>query len=400
MKLTLRQIRKIVLCLALIVLAGGIGYQLGQRNQLEPKVSNLIQPASKTEVNLELFWDVWGRLENSFLIKEVLKPQEMVWGAIEGMVASLDDPYTVFLTPENNQQAKEDLNGAFEGVGIQLGYKDDQLAVMAPIKGMPAEKAGVKAGDYILKIDEKEAVGMSLPEVVKLIRGIKGTKVTLTLMRGKGNEPFAVTIIREEIIVPSVELEFKDQVPVLGLTRFGDRTNQEWEMAVNEVVEKCLRSTECPGMILDLRNNPGGYLQGSVFIASEFLSNGIVVQQESAQGLKESFSVNRRGKLTEIKLVVLVNEGSASASEIVAGALQDHKRATIVGEKTFGKGTIQEAQDLSGGAGLHITTARWLLPKGRSIDKSGITPDMEVVDDLGTEADEQLEKGLQVLLKS
>jgi len=377
------------LVFALILFSGGVGYRLGTHRRKIEKVP----PTGEQNFDFSLFWDVWRRLENSYIDKKALDSQNMFWGAIEGMVASLGDPYTFFLPPADNKQTKEDLSGEFEGVGIQLGYKDSQLVVVAPLKRMPAEVAGVKAGDLILKIENKETTGLTLPEAVKLIRGPRGTKIKLTLLHDGEKEPYEVTIIRDTIIVPSVEVEFINGVAHLKLLRFGDKTGGEWEKAVEEIVSQRVGE----GVILDLRNNPGGYLSGAVFIASEFLPSGVVVQQESASGVKETFSVNRQGRLTKIKLVVLVNEGSASASEIVAGALQDYKRAKIVGEKTFGKGTIQEAQDLPGGSGLHITTARWLLPKGRSIEKEGITPDFEVKDDPKTEIDEQLEKALKLV---
>lgn len=411
MKLTLSKIRRGALIFALILLAGGVGWWLGSRG-VKIEHGEIFSgqqklPAGKENLDFSLFWDVWQRLEKSYLHKEALVPQKMFWGAIKGMVASLEDPYTAFLPPEENKQTKEDLNGEFGGVGIQLGYKDGRLAVIAPLKGTPADKAGIKAGDLILKIEDKETEGISLPEAVKQIRGPEGTKVKLTLLHENEDQPYEVTITRAKILVPSVELEFvKDgegkEIAYLKLSRFGDKTNEEWLKAVGEIISKCQgeKDLKCQGMILDLRNNPGGYLSGAVFIASEFLEKGVVVQQEEASGIRETFSVNRRGKLTKINLVVLVNEGSASASEIVAGALQDYGRAKIVGVKTFGKGTIQEAQDLAEGAGLHITTARWLLPKGRSIEKDGIMPDIEVKDDLKTELDEQLEKAMQLLISN
>lgn len=403
MRLTLRQIRLTILVAAFMLLAGAAGYWLGKnqvtlnRNNFGIKIERT-QPTEKQNIDFSLFWDVWDRLSVTYLDKSALKPAQMVYGAISGMVASLKDPYTVFLPPTENKLAKEDLNGSFEGVGIELGYnKDEQLMVLAPISGMPADKAGVKAGDLILKVDDKEILGITLPEAVKLIRGPGGTKVKLTLLHPSEREPYEVNIVREAILVPSVEVEFKENTAYLKLTRFGDRTNEEWEEAVTKIVE---HQPKVNGIVFDLRNNPGGYLSGSVFIASEFLNSGVVVQQESSGGINETYSVNRRGKLITQPLVVLINEGSASASEIVAGALQDYKRAKIVGKKSFGKGTVQEAQDLPGGAGLHITTARWLLPKGRSIDKTGIVPDYEIKDDLKTENDEQFEKALEVVKAS
>lgn len=413
-RLNLRHARLAIFICALILLSGWLGFWLGTHQfkvefgkQTSIKIEKKVPP-EKQNVDFSLFWDVWDRLEKNYLDKTDLDQAKMVFGAIQGMVASLNDPYTVFLKPQENKEAKEDLNGAFEGVGIQIGFQDGQLAVIAPLSGMPAQKMGVKAGDLILKIDDKETGGMTLPEAVRLIRGPKGTQVKLTLLHKDGKEPYEAVITRDTIIVPSVEVEFKESaecrvqstkcvVAHLKLMRFGDRTSEEWNKAVSLIID---HQPSVIGIILDLRNNPGGYLSGSVFIASEFLPSGIVVQQEHADGTKETFSVNRQGRLTTQPLVVLINGGSASASEIVAGALKDYKRAKIVGEKSFGKGTIQEAQDLPGGSGLHITTARWLLPKGESVDKEGVKPDFEVKDDSGTEKDEQLEKAIEILVKS
>lgn len=400
MRLNLKQIRLIIFGLLLVILAGGGGYWLGTHQVLirgngQPRV--VIErslPPEREDLDFSLFWDVWDKLEANYLDKSALKPAEMVYGAIRGLTASLGDPYTVFLSPEDNQEVKDDLGGSFEGVGIQLGYKDGNLAVIAPLSGMPAERAGVKAGDLILKIEDLETTGISLPEAVRLIRGPKGTSIKLTLLHEGESQVYEALIIRETIVIPSVEVKFDNEVVHLRLMRFGERTNQEWEEAVTAILS---RQPEIKGVVLDLRNNPGGYLSGSVFIASEFLSSGVVVIQEAANGSQETFSVNRQGRLTTIPLTVLVNQGSASASEIVAGALKDQGRAKIVGEPTFGKGTIQEAQDLSGGAGLHITTARWLTPSGQSVDKTGLTPDYQLEDNQETEVDEQLQKAIEVL---
>lgn len=407
MKLRLNLFKVRLIIVSVIVVAASIffGYWLGThqvkvslQNRLQIKVDRKL-PADRENIDFSLFWEVWDRLEQDYLDKSALDQREMVFGAIQGMVSALDDPYTVFLKPPENKEVKDDLNGAFEGVGIQLGYQDEQLAVIAPLKGTPAFKAGVKAGDLILKIDDKSTSEITLPEAVKLIRGPKGTEVVLTLLHKGEKETYEANIKRDTIIVASVEVEFVDngQIAHLKLLKFGDRTTEEWNEAVREITN---HQPKVKGVILDLRNNPGGYLSGSVFIASEFLSSGIVVQQERADGKgKETYSVNRAGHLLEIPLVVLINGGSASASEIVAGALQDHGRAQVTGEFSFGKGTIQEAEDLSGGAGLHITTARWLLPSGKSIDKEGIKPDIETKDDPETlEVDEQLQKVIEILI--
>lgn len=404
LRLNLFKVRLIIVSVIVVAASVFFGYWLGThqvkvslQNRLQIKVDRKL-PIDRQNIDFSLFWEVWDRLEQDYLDKNALDQTEMVFGAIQGMVSALDDPYTVFLKPPENKEVKDDLNGAFEGVGIQLGYQDEQLTVIAPLKGTPAFKAGVKAGDLILKIDDKPTSEITLPEAVKMIRGPKGTEVVLTLLHKGEKETYEAKIKRDTIIVASVEVEFVDdeQIAHLRLLKFGDRTTEEWNEAVREITN---HQPKIKGVVLDLRNNPGGYLSGSVFIASEFLSSGIIVQQERADGKgKETYSVNRAGHLLDIPLVVLINGGSASASEIVAGALQDHNRSQVMGESSFGKGTIQEAEDLSGGAGLHITTARWLLPSGRSINKEGIEPDIEAKDDPETlEVDEQLQKAIENL---
>ena len=404
LKLNLHSARLIIIIVLLVVVAGWTGFWLGTHQfQIDFSQKSIVKidrkiPANKQDVDFALFWEVWDRLEENYLNKEAIDPAQMVFGAIQGMVASLGDPYTVFLKPPENKEVKEDLNGAFEGVGIQLGYKDDQLVVIAPLKGTPADKAGVKAGDLILKINEEAANDLSADEAAQKIRGPKGTKVKLTLLHSGEKESYEVEITRETIIVSSVEVDFLSDngqtVAHLRLLKFGDRTAEEWKKAVSQILDY---QPQVKGIVLDLRNNPGGYLTGSVFIASEFLSSGIIVQQEQASGFKETYSVDRQGELLTQPLAVLINEGSASASEIVAGSLRDHQRAKIVGTKSFGKGTIQEAEDLPGGAGLHITTARWLLPSGESVDEVGLKPDVEIKDDPETETDEQLAKAIEAL---
>ena len=396
--MNLKQIRKAIIILIFLLLGVAAGWQL--HRQFGDRRGRPLAPGEKAD--LTLFWEVWSRLEENFLDQDKLVPEAMVDGAIKGLVDSLGDPYTVFLREQENQRSKEDLNGSFEGIGIQLGYKDKRLAVMAPLEGMPAEEAGVKAGDLILRIkDEKknidqETIDLSLPEAVNLIRGPGGQAVILTLLSEGEEKAHEVKIVRETILVPSVELEFvaAGEVAHLKLMRFGDRTEEEWRQAVDKIQS---RTSWLKGVVLDLRNNPGGYLEGSIFIASEFVKNGLIVKQEG-KGETQAYNVNRRGRLTEIPLVVLVNQGTASASEILAGSLRDHQRAQIVGEQTFGKGTIQEAQDLPGGAGLHVTTARWLLPSGNWIGEEGLTPDAVVELDEEKEGDEQLEKAIEILM--
>ena len=279
------------------------------------------------------------------------------------------------------------------------GSKDKRLVVIAPLSGTPAEKAGIKPGDLIIKIGDKNTTGMTLPEAVNLIRGVKGTQVVLTIFREGDTDTRLFTLIRDTIIVKSVEISEKQtksgkKVAVIKLSRFGERTDEEWNSVVSETI-----SANSEAVVLDVRNNPGGFLESAVFIGSEFLESGNVVLQENSDGQRNSLTVNRNGKLTKIPLVVLINKGSASASEILAGALQDRKRAQLVGEKSFGKGTIQEAQDLSGGAGVHITVAKWLTPNGMWVnDTQGLEPDVKIdMDQQDQTKDPQLEKAIELL---
>lgn len=403
--MSLKTIRKIIIICALLTLSGGVGFQLGQtqialQGRFIPRVEiSHKEPQVLTDVDFGQFWDVWNKISQNYIDKKAIDPQKMVYGAISGMVSSLGDPYTVFLTPEQNKDTKEELGGSFEGIGAQLGFKDHQLVVVAPLKGTPAEAAGVRAGDAILRIDGKDTAGITLPEAVSKIRGLKGTKVKLTILHEKEEKTVELEIPRETIVVKSVEWEQREVsgriIAYVRLLRFGDSTTPEWDKTVSEI-----RQAKISQVVLDVRNDPGGYLTGAVYVASEFLPDGIVVIQESGNGEKTTHRVNRKGRLLSGKLIVLINKGSASASEIVAGALQDQKRAILVGETTFGKGTVQEALDLERGAGLHITTAKWLLPSGRWVDKIGLKPDIEVfLDEKNPVNDTQLNRALELVAK-
>jgi carboxyl-terminal processing protease len=399
----MRKIRNVFLLLSLLSLVSLISYRLGENS------SNKFGLTGTSEFNLSKMWYVKGRLETLFLEKDKFDDKKMAEGAISGMVSSLEDPYTFYLPAAENKSANEDLAGQFGGVGISLGYKDKTLSVMAPLAKTPAERAGLQSGDLILKITdknkkiEKNTVGISLQEAVEIIRGKIGTEVTLNMYRESSKETFDVTLKRENIVVPSIELEFKEKdgkkVAWVKLYKFTDLLYKEWGEIVTNI-----KKENTAGIVLDLRNNPGGYLQASVMVASDFLKSGIVVSQESSDGSKEDYVVDKTlGRLVDTKVVVLVNGGSASASEILAGALKEYKRATLVGEKTFGKGTVQQPEDFSDGSGIHVTIARWLLPNGVNIHKVGVSPDVEVVDEPpkeeGSKADNQLDKAIEVLLK-
>ena len=401
----------------IILLTFLLGWQLGHRDvefkllKYRPSVSIVNkEPPKNINLDFKLFWDVWDLLSRSYLDKKAIDPHKLFYGAISGMVASLGDPYTVFLPPQQQKFSQEELNGSFEGVGIQLGFnKDKRLTVIAPLDGTPAQKAGIKPEDLIIKIDGKETTNMTLPEAVNLIRGPKGTKIDLTILREDESEPKVFTLTRDSIIVKSVNVVYKQslssgdgkstgsgkKVAVIKLSRFGERTQDEWNQAVSDLL-----SGGSGAVVLDLRNNPGGFLDGAVFIASEFVDSGDVVMQENSKGEKTPFKVNRAGKLTNMPVVVLINKGSASASEIVAGALADRNRAKLVGEKSFGKGTIQEAEELAGGTGIHITVAKWLTPNGKWVNETqGLEPDVKV--ESGKEEDPlkdpQLDKALEIL---
>jgi len=399
-KINLRQI-------LLLILVFVLGWQLGHR-ELDLRWKNYQpaltiknkEPVNNVNVDFSLFWKTWNLVSRTHLEKSSIDPQKLFYGAISGMVSAIGDPYTVFLPPEEQKSSKEDLNGAFEGVGIQLGFnKDKRLVVIAPLDGTPAKQAGIRAEDIIIKIDDEDTINMSLPEAVKLIRGPKGSKVVLTIIRDGDEEPKDFELTRDTILVKSVEVEYKltennKNIAIIKLSRFAERTREEWEEGVADILDK-----NPDGLILDLRNNPGGFLEGAVFIGSEFLKDGNVVLQEDSEGKRVNFPVERGGKLTEIKMVALINKGSASASEIVAGALQDRGRAQLVGVKSFGKGTIQEAQDLEGGTGIHITVARWLTPNGRWVnDTEGFEPDVVIEEDKDDpDNDRQLLKALELL---
>lgn len=377
-----------------------VGFWFGQNSQTVPSGSILPkvqvlnkEPPKPIGVDFSLFWDVWDRVNASYLNQKDIDPQKLLYGAISGLVNSLDDPYSAFLPPEQNQAVKQELSGFYEGVGIQLGAKDGKIVVIAPLSGTPAAEAGIRAGDVILKIGDKETVGMSLPEGVALIRGSAGSKVKLTVSRGE-KEVFEKELVRAKIDLKTVELSFDGDFAILKLSRFSEKTQGEWDKTVQEILDK-----KAKGVVLDLRNNPGGFLQGAIYVAGEFVQ-GKIVGQEDKTGKKDFMSAPRKGKLLDSPLVVIINQGSASAAEIVAGALQEKGRAKLVGEQSFGKGTVQDAQELAGGSGLHITIAKWLLPSGKDINGQGLKPDDSVKQEEGQEKedrDPQLERSLQIL---
>lgn len=411
--------------LLIILIAFFLGYYFGINKvstdwkNYKPSITvvNKEPPSNLKPVDFSQFWNVWQKLEASYYDKKAIEPQKLLNGAISGMVSSLDDPYTVYLPPKQNTDFKEGLAGQFQGIGAELGMKDKQIIVVAPLEGMPAEKAGVKSEDAILKVDDQPTAGWILSKAVEKIRGPKGTKVTITVLHKGQEKPVDIAISRDTITVKSVngwikEIKSikgiksitgttgKEKIAYIRLSQFGDNTNQEWLAVVNKLALDMQKDKSVKGVIFDIRNNPGGYLTDATFIASEFIEKGTVVIQDRGNGDRNIFSVNRKGLLLKVPVAVLINKGSASASEIVAGALRDHNRAKLIGETSFGKGTIQQAEDLGGGAGLHVTIAKWLTPNETWVHGKGLEPDIKVaLDEKDPTRDFQLEKAVEELVK-
>ena len=422
---------KLLQVVFLLIISGLIGYYFGissvkiswKNYQPSLSVTNKEAPISLSNVDFSTFWNVWQKIEANYYDKTKLDPAKMLNGAIQGLTASLGDPYTMYLPPVQNTNFKDGMAGQFSGIGAELGAKDKQIIVIAPLAGSPAEKAGIKTGDAILKVNAESTADWALPAAVDKIRGPKGTSVTLTILHKDSVKPVDIKIIRDTITIKSVVgwvKEIKDiggikvskdqggKIAYVRLSQFGDSTNKDWLDIINKIFLQMQSEKDVKGLIIDLRNNPGGYLTDAVFISSEFLKQGTpVVLQENAQGVRTTLSVERKGLFVDnaMRLIVLINKGSASASEIVSGALRDYKtnnksRAILVGETSFGKGTIQQADDLGNGAGLHITIAKWLTPNGTWVNGSGLKPDIEVaLDQKDPSHDTQLEKAVLELVK-
>jgi len=349
------------------------------------------------DVNFKLFWKVWDIIRNKYIDRDQITDAQLFYGSMRGVVAALDDPYSVFLDPVIAEEFTEELSGKFEGIGAEIGMKQERLIIISPLLDSPAEKAGLKAGDKVMAIDEVDTTGISLDESVKQIRGEKGSEVVLTIAREGADSFLNMKIIRDTIDIKSVTFEMKDDVAFIKLTHFNQDSAQEFGDIVNELLIKVPK-----GIVLDMRNNAGGYLDVAVEIGGYWIKEGEVVVKESFGDvdLDRNYVSSGNEILKSFKTVVLVNGGSASASEIVAGALQDLNLATVIGEVTFGKGSVQELEQLSDGSSIKITVARWLTPYGRSIDKEGITPN-EIVEltetDYENDVDPQLNRALEII---
>ncbi|PIR69841.1 MAG: hypothetical protein COU47_00165 [Candidatus Niyogibacteria bacterium CG10_big_fil_rev_8_21_14_0_10_46_36] len=399
----------------IVVAVFSIGFVLGkQQNAAINSVTEVYNKNSGNTdaVDFSLFWQTWATLKSKYVSSDDIDPQDLVWGAIRGMVDAVGDPYTVFLPPRENELFQSSVRGDFEGVGMEIGMRNDLLTVIAPLEGTPADRAGIKAGDQIIQIDDMSAAGVSLDEAVTLIRGPKGTDVVLTLLRKGEDEPVKITVTRDRIEIPVVETDTReivskgeeagdktahtvgDDIYIIRLFSFSENSTSAFRAAVRDMILSGRQK-----LILDLRNNPGGYLEAAVDISSWFLPLGDVVVREDFGSGEEQVHRSRGYETLEGKsVVILVNEGSASASEILAGALQDHGVATLVGTKTFGKGSVQELIPFDQDSALKVTIARWLTPDGHSISDNGLDPDIVVEqEDDEQGVDEQLEKAINIL---
>ncbi len=391
----------IIVLVSILIVAAAIGggvYVGYERRPAIEKVKSVIgqETQKPQEVDFSQFWEVWGELEEKFVDRAAIDRKKLVYGAIGGLVKALGDPYTVFLPPRETKLFREDVRGSFGGIGAEIGIRKEVLTIIAPLKGSPAERAGLKAADKILKINATTTADLSLEEAVSYIRGPIGTEVTLTISR-EDEDTREVAITRETIVVPIIETSRKgDGIFSIHLLSFNGSSPLEFRRAIREFLIAGDKK-----LILDLRSNPGGFLDAAVDIASWFVPAGeVVAREKTADGSEVLYRSSGHRLLEDTPVVVLVDQGSASASEIVAGALRDARGAKLVGDKTFGKGSVQEVDDLSGGASLKITIAKWLTPKGTSINDKGLEPDIKVeVKKEDTEAgkDPVLEKGIEVL---
>lgn len=364
-----------------------------------PVVGNLINKdiGQPKNIDFSTFWTVWNLLHSRYVDNDELDTQNLIYGAIDGLVKAVGDPYTVFLKPKESEEFNQQISGSFSGIGIEIGLRDNILTVIAPIKNTPAARAGLLAGDKILKIDDKMTEGMKLDEAVSLIRGPKGTRVKLTIFREKAKETKDVAITRDVIKIPTVDWKLLDEnVAYLEILTFNKNVDLEFKKAAQEIIE-----SEADKIILDLRNDPGGLLDSAINIAGYFLdADKIVTIEKFGDGRENQFRTQPNGQLKNYPVIVLINKGSASASEILAGALKDNRGVLIVGENSFGKGSVQEMAELPQKASLKITIAKWLTPSGRSIDENGIKPDVEIQrteEDIKADKDPQLDKARELI---
>jgi len=389
----LKKFFTLIFLVSIILVSFGLGTYFGKSRV----VCEICPPE---EIDFSLFWEVYHRLQEKFVDKGKFDIQKMIYGAISGMVKSLGDPYTVFFPPEETKRFEEDVKGVFEGVGMEIGIKKGQLQVIAPLEGTPAQKAGLRSGDKILKINDTETSDLTIDEAVDLIRGPKGTEVTLTIFREEWKKTKEIKLMRDVIEVPSLKREIKEidgqKIAYIQLYQFSENASFDFRKAAIEIL-----TSPAQKIILDLRNNPGGYLEVAQDITGWFLEKGkIVVIEDFGQGNEQEYKAQGPGTFSDYKVVILINQGSASASEILAGALRDNRGILLIGEKSFGKGSVQELEKLKEGSSLKITVAKWLTPKGQLITDVGLEPDIKVEmteEDYEQDRDPQLDKAIEII---
>lgn len=397
--------KKIVVSLLIVAslavgFTGGAFYsKSGSSIELPSILGGLInRDVNKPEdVDFSEFWTVWDMLHENYVDKDKISNNtDLLYGSIDGLVNSIGDPYTVFLKPVASKNFLQQIDGSFGGIGIEIGLRNDILTVIAPIKDTPAAKAGLLAGDKITKIGDKSTAGIKVEEAVELIRGPKGTKIKLTYVRGAAKSGTEVTITRGEIKIPAIDLKIDGKIAYIQFSIFNKNADFEFDKAAKEISK-----SGADRIILDLRNNPGGLLDSAVNITSYFLdTDKIVTIERFGNGKEQIYKTRPNGILKDYPLIILINEGSASASEILAGAIKDNRGITLIGKKSFGKGSVQEIRNLSDGASLKITIAKWFTPKDMSISDHGIMPDIEVElteDDFKAEKDPQLDKAKELI---
>jgi carboxyl-terminal processing protease len=362
-----------------------------------PTPTVILEPSEEEEAAFDLFWEVWHILEEEYY-GQLPDENGMTYGAIQGVLDTLDDEYTAFSDPEVARILREDMSGSFEGIGAFVRLRDDgRLMIVAPMEGQPAEAAGLRAGDIVLEADGVSLEGMNIYEAIQHIRGPEGTVVRLKVLREGTAEPFIVEVERANIPMPTIEAKMLDDgIAYVKLFDFNSRANARLKDTLEELLAQNPR-----GLIFDLRNNPGGFLDEAVDVASQFVAEGDILIERFSDGREKVYEARSGGLALEIPVVALVNAGSASASEIVAGALQDSGRATLIGETTFGKGSVQLVHNLRDGSELRVTVARWFTPNDRLIHGQGLEPDIAVEltpEDLDADRDPQLDRAVEYLL--
>lgn len=386
----------------LAFLAGAITANLdknqNQENVLSTTANEIFHIFSRVDgIDPNLFNEAWDVIHQSYFKRSQISEKDLFYGAVSGMISALDDPYTIFFDPKVNEDFTQELNGSFSGIGAEIGRKNNALLIIAPLADSPAEKAGLRAGDRIIAIGDQDVSSLSVDGAVNLIRGEKGTEVVLTVLSKNDNTPKEIKIIRDKIAIPSVTYELKDKVALITISSFNSDTDSRFLKVAQQVLKD-----NPDGIVLDLRNNPGGFLDVAVNIAGSWLQDGQVVVREifSNQQDSKDYNAQKQINLSQYKTVVLVNEGSASASEILAGALQDHGFAQVIGETTFGKGSVQQLFELSDGSAVKVTVANWITPKGRTIDSIGIEPDEKIeytADDYNNDLDPQYDRAVEMI---